>query len=415
MVIRRPRVAGHACVHAAFPAGLLQGLAEAVAALERAHASPVVSALVASLNPDHWRSSRSAIVELRKFGRASLCAAPAIAGWLKLSVDHPNESDREFGIQETFFALETLRALLNDPDPAAPPEASERVRQFFDEVFQPYLLTLLVPPVRYWQRGIVSYLRALNGDLEAVATAVKQFAIALREETWRSGTDSDWNEYTHSETLALLGELNPHLERMALERDWRERPPPEPSPPAPADVVTGDADEDAEPEDVVVWAQRELTVPSIARRRAACRVLRQLGVQAQRAEPTLLAILTQLGDSSSPVVAELREEALAALSAIMSPPSGPTHTAEIPGCDGEGAPTAAMERLFALALEDGESSVRVAALDALAALHPPVQAALPVALRAADADHPQEREAAARLLARLVLPTEHFLTSAPPP
>jgi hypothetical protein len=321
-------------------------------------------------------------------------------------VDHPKESDRVFGIQETFFALETLRAMLNDSDPVAPPEASQRVRQFFDEVFQPFLLTLLVPPVRYWQRGIVSYLRGLNGDLEAVAAAVKQFAIVLREETWRSGTNSDWNEYTHSETLALLGELSPHLERMALEHDWSECPTPEPSPPAPADVVAGVDATEGEPEDIVAWAQRELAVPSIARRRAACRVLRQLGVQAQVAEPTLLATLTQLGDTSSQVVAELREEALAALLAIRSSPPGLTHTAEIPSCDGEGAPSAAMERLLALAGEDAESSVRVAALDALVAMRPPAQGALPVALRAADADHPQERAAAARLLARLAQLTE---------
>ena len=298
MFSARRQVSGDACVSAAFPGDSLDGLPEAVAALARVHPSAVVPVLVASLNPQHWRSSRSAVVGLGAQGRGALAAAPAIAAWLRLCVDHGSEAEQSFGINESLYRLAQLRKQLDEPDLVAPPEALDRVRCFFDELFQPYLLTLLVPPVRYWQRGVIGYLRALHGDLEAMAGALRSFTVALREQTWPAGANSDWDEYTHGEALALIGELGPRLDRIEVER-----------------------------------------------------------------EP----------------VSQLRDAA-----------------------DVDGVSAEAAARLLTLAVEDVESSVRTAALHAIADTGAPRAEALDVALRAAAAEDPRERAAAARLLGMLV-------------
>lgn len=394
----RSRVSGFACLHAAFPANALRGLPEAIAALDHAHQSQVVQVLVTSLNPHHWRSSRSAVDGLWAQGRASLCAAPAIAGWLKLCVDYGMEAEQKYGINEALHTLTRQREMLAEPDPLAPHEAFERVQQFFDEVFQPYLLSLLVPPVRYWQRGIVSYLRPLHGDLEGIAAALQGFGLALREETWRSGANSDWDEYTHSEVLSLTGELGPHLERIRVERGWRERPLAEPPL---ADAAVGEVEPQGLPEQTVAWAQQELAAPSVSRRRAACRVIRQFGSQAESAGPALLAMLSQLDDTAPGVVEELREEALAALRAITPPTPASGQATEAATEAVDRVSTEAAERLLVLAGEDTEANVRTAALYAITSVGAPSPEALAVALRAAAAEDPQERAAAARLLAML--------------
>ena len=362
MFSARRGVSGDDCMRAAFPADSPRGLTEALAALERAHPSAAVAVLVASLNPYHWRSSRSAVGGLREQGRAALRAAPAVAGWLKLSVDH--------GV--------------------AP---------------------LLVPPVRYWQRGIVGYLDALNGDLETVATALHGFAVALRERTWGSATNSDWDEYTHSETLALIGKLGPHLDRLRVERDWLASSAAEPPAEPPA------ADPPSLPEQSVAWAQQELAAPSVSRRLTACRLLRQLGSDAQPALPALRAMLAQLDGAAPAAVAELREEALMTLRDIEPAPQPAIALSVVgtpaPGAEADQAPAGdqvsvdqvsarAGDRLLALASEDADSSVRTAALHAIADAGAPIAGALAVALRAAAAEDRQERAAAARLLAMLV-------------
>jgi hypothetical protein len=410
MFSARRGVSGDDCLGAAFPADSLQGLAEAVAALERAYPSAAVPVLVASLNPYHWRSSRSAVAGLREQGRAALRAAPAVAGWLKLSVDHGAAAWQQDGINDALYRLGRLRAELDEADLVATPAALERVRRFFDEVFQPYLLTLLVPPVRYWQRGIVGYLEALNGDLETVATALHGFAVALREHTWGSGTNSDWDEYTHSETLALIGKLGLYLDRLRAESDWLARsaaePPAQPGAPPAADLPSL-------PEQSVAWAQQELAAPSVSRRLTACRLLRQLGSHAQPAVPALRAVLAQLDGAALAAVAELREEALMTLREIEPVPEPATPLNAVgtaaPGTDAEQPPAPAYDRmsaeagdrLLALAGDDTDSNVRTAALHAIADAGVPIAGALAVALRAAAADDPQERAAAARLLAML--------------
>src|SRR5262245_16607270 len=130
MLSARRGVSGDDCFHAAFPADSLQGLVEAVAALELAHPSAVVPVLVASLHPYHWRSSRSAIAGLREQGRAALRAAPAAAGWVKLCVDHGVAAGQQDGINDALCRLSRLRADLDEADPVTPPAALERIRRF---------------------------------------------------------------------------------------------------------------------------------------------------------------------------------------------------------------------------------------------------------------------------------------------
>src|SRR3954465_7202528 len=109
MFSARRGVSGDDCLRAAFPADSLHGLADAVAALERAHPSAAVPVLVASLNPYHWRSGRSAASGLRDQGRAALRAAPAVAGWLKLCVDHGVAVGQQDAINDTLYRLSRLR------------------------------------------------------------------------------------------------------------------------------------------------------------------------------------------------------------------------------------------------------------------------------------------------------------------
>jgi hypothetical protein len=330
-------------------------------------------------------------------------APPAIAGWLKLCVDHGMESEQKYGLNEALHTLTTLREMVAESDPVSPPEALERTRRFLDEVFQPYLLTLLAPPVRYWQRGIIGYLRALNGDLEGVAAALRRYAVTLRETTWRSGTNSDWDEYTHSEVLAVIGALGPHLDRLRVERHWREQPHA-----ASPDIVAAEAKPQDPAEQSIAWVRQELAAPSVSRRQAACRTIRELGAQARPLAPALLAMLAQLDDATPAVVAELRAEGLAALHAIEPPPSTPAayfpddNPDEGDDTDDAGSvSTEALDRLLVLAGEDADAGVRTAALHAIASTGAPREQALAVALRAAAAEDPQERTAAARLLAML--------------
>jgi hypothetical protein len=402
MYSARREVSGDDCVPAAFPADSLQGLAEAVTALERAYPSVAVLALVASLNPYHLRSSRSAVAGLAEQGRAALRAAPAVAGWFKLCVDNGVTAGQQDCINDALFRLSRLRADLDEADPVVPPAALERVRQFYDEVFQPYLLTLLVAPVRYWQRGIVGYLEGRHGDLEAVAVALHDFTVSLRAHTWGgSGSSSDWDEYTHSETLALIGRLGPALERLRVECEWLAQAPAEP----PAQPAAGDSSSPFEHS--LTWTQEELAAPSVSRRLAACRLLRQLGDQAKPAVPALRAMLAQL-DGATPVaaVAQLREEALATLRGIEPEPEPATPASATDAApartEADRAPTEAADQLLALARDDTESSVRTAALQAIADAGVPIAGALAIGLRAAAAEDPQERAAAARLLAMLV-------------
>jgi hypothetical protein len=232
------------------------------------------------------------------------------------------------------------------------------------------------------------------------------FAVALREHTWGSGTNSNWDEYTHSETLALIGKLGPHLDRLRVERDWISQSAAEPPATPPA---AGSA---SLPEESIAWAQQELAAPSMARRLAACRLLRQFGSHAQPAAPTLRAMLSQLDGAAPAAVTELREEALMTLRDIESVPEPATSLclAAPAGTEADQAPAPAVDqmsaeasdRLLALATEDSEMSVRTATLNAIADAGTPIAGALAVALLAAAADDPEERAAAARLLAMLV-------------
>lgn len=393
---RRRQVSGDDCVRAAFPTEPLDGLLEAVEAVARAYPSAVVPVLIASLNPRHWRSSRSAVVGLGEQGRAALAAAPAVAGWLRLCVDHTSGTSQDFGINESLYRLTKLRQQLDEPDLDSPPEALDRIRRFFDEVFQPYLLTLLAPPVRQWQRGIIGYLGLLHGDLEAVAGALQRFTATLREHTWDSAANSDWDEYTHSETLTLIGELGPHLDRIKVEREWSEQWEAQPVD-LPARSETSQLR--AVAEDTVAWARRELTAPSVDRRRAACRVLRQLGPQAVSAVPALRSMLAQLDGVAPAAVSQLREEALMTMRAIEPLPAMADCPDDTSGVDADEAAMEAAERLLALATRDADPGVRTAALHAIADAGASIAGAREAALHAAAAEDPHERAAAARLLA----------------
>jgi len=397
-------VAGEGCVQAAFPADSLQGLAEATTALGRTHRSASVPVLVDALNPYHWRSSRSAVIGLRAQGRGALCAAPAVAGWRKLCLDHGVTADQQDGINDTLHQLSRLRADLDEADPAAPAGSLERIRRFFDEVFQPYILTLLVPPVQYWHRGVIGYLETLNGDLETTAGALYNFAVTLREHTWGSGTNSGWDEYTHSETLALTGKLGPLVDRLRVEREWLTQSAAEPPAAAPPK-----ADPSSLPEQSIAWATEELAAPSVSRRLLACRLLRQFGSEAHTAVPSLQGMLAQLDGAAPAAINELREEALTTLCEIHpfpDPATAPARTDPVhrrAHADQPPAPTvdqgSAGDLLLAIAAADTDPSVRTAAILAIADAGAPIRGALAVAFSAATSDDPAERAAATRLLA----------------
>ncbi len=397
MFASRARVSGNACIAAAFPADDLHGLPEAIAALASESRSSVVPSLIEALDPQRYRPSRSAAHALYKQGRPGVCAAPAIASWFKLTVDGGLHPDGMFGINDVLTYLTTLRSLIGEPRTATTPQPAERIAAFLDEVFRPYLLSLLTPPVRYWQRGIVDYLRALHGDLEATAIALQRFEVTLRESSG-APIDADWNEYTFSETVALLGDLGPHVERLRIEREWREQPIVVPPPtPLVVPVIVPAVEPDDVPEQTLPWAIGELAAPSISRRVAACRVIARMGTNAQDAVPALRILLAGLDDEASPAVASLRDQARTALQAVTPSAPAPVND-DYPGDD---VSVEAVARLLALASEDNDSRVRTAALHALVNLGTATPDVLAVALRAADAEDPGERMAAASVLGML--------------
>ncbi|MFC0436496.1 HEAT repeat domain-containing protein [Kutzneria buriramensis] len=351
----RKAVVGEACVEAAFPGADVAGLREAAAQLRAVYPSAVAETLLASVNSRRWKPARTAIGGLRKQGRAGMWTAPAIAGWLKLRMDEGVHEEESYAISDALFALTEMRPLLGE-------YGCEPMERFLDDVFQPYLLTLLAPPVRYWQRAIVGYLEREEGDLEAVAARLQTFVVAVREET------SDWDQYTHAEILRLLGEIGPKLERLGVERKWRTERRPEPI------------------ERPVDWLIAELAAPSVERRIEACRAVRRLG--AADAMPALLALAKELESAPENVVEQLREEAMAAMLALAPEPQREA--------------TPVTHRLLVLAAQDPNPSVRATALAALAE-GPSTPEALDIALQAAESDDPDERAAGVRLLARLNL------------
>lgn len=352
----RKAIVGEACMEAAFPGADVAALREAAAELRQVYPSAVAETLLASVNSRRWKPARTAIGGLRKQGRAGMWAAPAIAGWLKLRMDDGVHEEESYAISDALFALTEMRPLLGE-------YGCEPMERFLDDVFQPYLLTLLVPPVRYWQRAIVGYLEREKGDLEAVAARLQTFVVTVREET------SDWDEYTHAEILRLLGEIDPKLERLGVERKWRTEERPEPL------------------ERPVDWLIAELAAPSVERRIEACRAVRRLG--AADAMPALLALAKELESAPEAVVGQLREETMAAVLTLS--PEPPQREA-----------TPVTHRLLELAADDPNPGVRATALAALAA-GPPTPEALDIALQAAESEDPDERAAGVRLLGRLNL------------
>lgn len=181
-----PNPYGHRCAAAAFPGADLDGLPRA--------ASPVVAALTVAIDPRHWPQSRSAFDALRRQGMDAACAAPAIAGWLALCVDRAVTEEEQHTIHDGLSALADLRA-----------DASDRVALFLDGVFQPWLLSRLVPPLRIWHRGAATYLRAAHGDPTAVVAAVHRFLEALAESPDSAG--DGWFAYARAELVRVVGEL----------------------------------------------------------------------------------------------------------------------------------------------------------------------------------------------------------------
>src|SRR4051812_20217314 len=110
MFSARREITGDGCLHAAFPADSLHGLAEAFTALERVYPSIAVSTLLASLNPRHRQSSMSAVRGLREQGRAALRAGPAVAAWVRLRIDNGVAGGWLDGVNDTLFHLSRLRA-----------------------------------------------------------------------------------------------------------------------------------------------------------------------------------------------------------------------------------------------------------------------------------------------------------------
>jgi hypothetical protein len=221
----------------AFGEANLHGLGEAVARL--AGGSPVVPTLVLAIDPRHWLQTRSAISGLRRQGPAAAAAAPAIAGWIALSVDRARTADQHYTVNEAMNGLADMRAGLaalgaasaastavtaeeadEDAPPGAPPDHVARIARFLDEVFQPYLLGKLTPPLRIWQRGAVAYLRGLHGDLTSVATALQGLLLALQRAPEPPAADADWFACLRMDLVGVVADVGVRL----------ARPGPEPEP-----------------------------------------------------------------------------------------------------------------------------------------------------------------------------------------
>jgi hypothetical protein len=212
---------GQACARAAFDADELAGVDAAVAAIQEHLAGPVVATLTMAIDPRHWPQTRSAVSGLRRQGPAAVCAAPAIAGWVKLCAGRATTPEQQHTVHDALLALAEMRRMAANDVVAEPAAAVLRVGRFLDEAFQPYLLSTLVPPLRIWQRGAVTYLRGLHGDLEQLAAALQHFAQALQE---APAERDDWYAYLRMELIALVADLGPQLEWLHIERAWREEP-----------------------------------------------------------------------------------------------------------------------------------------------------------------------------------------------
>jgi hypothetical protein len=137
-----------------------------VQAINASTGSVVGTALTDALDPQHWQQSRSVISGLRRVGVAALAGAPALAGWVRLCAPRAVSAEQQYTVNEGLLALAELRCRCLDV-PDVPPEAIAAVTDFLDTVFEPSLMALLVPPLRVWHRGALTYLRGLHGTPSA--------------------------------------------------------------------------------------------------------------------------------------------------------------------------------------------------------------------------------------------------------
>lgn len=329
MAARRGPV-GDELAAAAFPDTDVAGLAAAVHASggtsgggTSGGGTSVRAALVDALDPQHWQQSRSAIAGLRRTGAGALGAVPALAGWARLCAPRAVSGDEQFAVNECMLALAELRRLAGEP--------ADAVADFLDTVFAPALMTLLVPPLRVWHRGALTYLRGPYGDPERLASVLHGFLTALDDGARPEGDpDGPWHEYTRMELVMALAELGPRLEQLRVERSWQATTPaPAAASRTAADATPGPAANMAVgvagqrevevPVSLTAWLIGELAVPSMARRRAACAALATLGPQAAEALPALLRLLAELDQAPDAVVGDLRNQALDAAVALSSP------------------------------------------------------------------------------------------------
>jgi hypothetical protein len=189
-----PSPYGHQCAVAAFPGADLDGLPVS--------ASPVVATLTLAIDPRHWHQSRSAFDALGRQGPDAVTAAPAIAGWIVLSADRAVTLEEQHTVHDGLSVLADLRTR---------PDAADRVARLLDDVFQPWLLSRLAPPLRIWHRGAATYLRAGHGDPAAVVAAVHRFLAVLAETPDDAG--DGWAPYTRAELVRVVGDVGAKLDR----------------------------------------------------------------------------------------------------------------------------------------------------------------------------------------------------------
>jgi hypothetical protein len=212
-------------------------------------------------------------------------------------------------VNEGLLALAELRRSAVDL-----PDALAVVTDFLDRVFEPSLMTLLVPPLRVWHRGALGYLRGLHGDPERLISVLHGFLTALDTAAQpEDDPDESWHEYSRMELVAAIADLGPRLERLRVERSWQ----------ATTDRHT-EVVADAGPSNLTDWLIGELAVPSMARRQAACAALATLGPPAAAALPALLRLLAELDPAPDAVAGELRNQALAAAVALSAAAGGYT-------------------------------------------------------------------------------------------